>query len=66
MEKTNVSRRDFIKATAATGAVAAAALVTKEVIGEKGAEASLDDLQVAEEPAQMSCLDLLEAARKKL
>lgn len=63
MKKVNVSRRDFIKATAATTVVAAAALTGKEVLEKGRDEASLDDLEVVEQPVQMSCLDLLKGKK---
>jgi anaerobic selenocysteine-containing dehydrogenase len=65
MKKIDLSRRDFLKGTAVTTVVAAAALVGKEVSDSQHSEASMADLEIAEEPAKLSCLDYISSLKKQ-
>jgi anaerobic selenocysteine-containing dehydrogenase len=65
MNKVKLTRRDFIKATAAVAAVTTAGLAAKEVIEEEKAEASLGDLEVVQAAPQLSCLDILKGVQPK-
>lgn len=65
MKKIDLSRRDFLKGTAVTTVVAAAALVGKEVSDSQHAEASMADLEIAQEPAKFSCLDYINSLKKQ-
>jgi anaerobic selenocysteine-containing dehydrogenase len=65
MKKIDISRRDFLKGTAATTLVAAAALAGKEISDSQKPVASMGDLKIVEEPAKFSCLDYINSMKKQ-
>lgn len=65
MRKIDISRRNFLKGTAVTTVVAVAALAGKEISDSQHPEASIGDLEIENKPAQVSCLDYLNAIKKQ-
>jgi hypothetical protein len=65
MKKLDISRRDFLRGTAATTVVAATVFATKEITEAKYAEAKMDDLEVVKEQPQFSCLDYLKSLQNQ-